>query len=303
MKFDHNSFFQILQRGISGNVSLPKWLSEHLDISESSAYRKISGERGLQLEEMLLLCASVPEAAMMAAELFPKHHLKVIQVYQFKDAHSFHRYLENTTQLIQKASKQSTMRFRYVARDIPFFYFLSHPITLRYKFRQWAALDPSPSLPELSDETHLLATQLWEHYLSLPSEELWLDRAFGAQYAQLKLEVESGQLRSEWAQCIAQHFEWLEGEQKEWKNKLQKTKGGECLIARFEAMHLNNGALLETSDQALLLGAINGAHYLHSSNPGLIQGFRRQWLQQLKLRAAENRLMIERCLGGKEEKH
>ena len=277
-EFDHKGFFAMLERQLPPGDSLPKWLSTHLNLSESGAYRKINGNRGLQLDELLLICAQLPEAALYAVELFPKQNLKVIQLQQFHNQCTFKAYLSNILHLFTEATKADDFRFRYVARDLPLFYFLSNPLTLQYKYNQWLG---NKQTETLDTETLALANKLWKLYLSFPSEEIWLNNAFAAQYQQLFYEHETDFLKPHEGEMLKASLELLFEQNRKWRIQNKKDDSGQLKAYVCNALHLNNGALLHSRGKSIYLGSISGAFYFHSGNPGLIEYFNQQWQRHI----------------------
>lgn len=264
----------MLERQLPPGESLPKWLATNLNLSDSNAYRRINGERPLQLDELLFICAKIPEIALYAAELFPKHNLKVIQLQQFHNQQSFKTYLTTILNLFKEAKKAEDFRFRYVARDLPLFYFLSNPITLQFKYNQWVG---NKQAETLDTETLALANQLWQLYLSMPSEEIWLSTAFQAQYLQLFYEQETDGLQSHQADMLKVSLKQLYQNSKKWRLQNQKENGGPLSAYICHSLHMNNGALLHSRGKNIYLGSISGVFYFHSANPRLLDHFNQQW--------------------------
>ena len=273
-EFDHKGFFAMLERQLPPGDSLPKWLSTHLKLSDSNVYRRIKGDSALQLDELLTICAKLPEAALYVAELIPNHNLSVVQLQSFDNQTSFKNYLRNIIKLFNTAKKANNFRFRYVARDLPLFYFFSNPATLQYKFNQWTG----QSNPEtLDDETNTLAQDLWQLYLNVPSEEIWYSYAFQAQSDQLQLDLKNELLWPQQEAVLKRYFKILEDQQIEWGQFTFKAKGGSLSLQICNAMHMNNGALIEFGNQKVFLSSIMGVHYFHSTKPELINTFNQQW--------------------------
>lgn len=299
MEFHYQSFFDLLQDCVGENVSLGMWMSEATGASESNAYRKITGERKLSVNELLKICAAEPSIAIKAAELFRHHQLKVVQLQGFQDAAGFHEYLLAIDDLLQKALETEEIRFRYFARDLPLFYFLGDADLLRHKFQLWLGGKHQDSL---ESKTIDLGKKLFHQYTQLPTEEIWHKDAFDAQYLQLENLQEYEGMDTHLAQQMQSYLEWLQKQQGLWKSRGAKSGGGELLMTESSSMLPNNGALVKIGKEQRFLGGINNVHYFYSENPSLILQFDVQWDQHLRWSKDTPPEMVYRQLRAKELK-
>jgi hypothetical protein len=233
--------------------------------------------------------------AILAAELFPSHQLKVVQLRCFDNAESFHQYLLSVEKILQRAEDHKDFRFRYIARDLPLFYFLGDSTTLKHKFRLWSG-QAAHQMEMLSSESLTLSKMLFKRYLQLPTEELWFEGAFTSQYQQLDALELNEEIDPAEANDIRAYIKWIEKQQLQWRKRERKSEGGELLLANNPMLHSNNGALLQCGDQEQLFGGIMNAHYFYSHNPELISQFNAQWKQLLKWSKEPPQRMLHRQL-------
>lgn len=300
MKFYSKGFFKALDACLDGRYNLSKWVAETLNCSESNAWRKIKGERNLSIDELLQLIASKDTLAIKAAELYTKDNLKVVQIRGFSNVESFHAYLQTILQMLNEASKQSDFRFRYMARDLPLFYFLGAPEVLRFKFHLWA---PGSQLHHeiLPASTLSLAHDLYQCYLSINTEEIWYQQAFAHQYDQLHHLQALGVLHAHQVETLTACFQQMEGQLQVAQKRGVKAKGGELLAAFCPMALYNNAALLYCKGQEQLMGSTMNTQYYYSFSPSLIEPFNRLWTQHLNYCHEAPRAMHYRDMRYQEE--
>lgn len=280
MKFDHAGFFKLLESCLKGRYTMSKWVAEVLRCSETNAWRKITGNRTLQIHELLRLIASRSDLAIKAGDLYPKDNLKVVQIRGFSNVEDFHTYLKTILEMLNEASKYADFRFRYMARDLPLFYFLGEPELLKFKFYLWAprARQNHEIIPS---STLSLAKDLYQCYLSINTEEIWYQQAFQHQYQQLQHLQSLGQLHEQHALTLTQCFKKIEEQLQIAQKRGVKTKGGELLAAYCPMALFNNSAVLYSDGQEQLMGSTINTQYYYSYSASLIQHFNDFWTQHL----------------------
>lgn len=293
IKFDQVGFFQVISQILPPHMRLAKWVQEALEISTSTAYARIDGGRAMDLNELLTLCGADERVGMRTAEMFVKHNLKVVQLEQFRNEAEFARYLRRMHALFNKALTQENFRLRYVARDLPIFFFFSDPLLLRMKFKQWTG-GGGTILPLLSAEVQQAALALFQQYLQMPTEELWHGDAFASQVRQVHIQIDRGLLNAADGALVLAHLQALEAKQAVWTQRQCKPEGGALLLTRVEELPMTNGALLEYGNIAQVLGSVLNAHYYKTENPGVISSFRQQWKQYLQWAPQAPLAMLQR---------
>lgn len=281
MQFDQKAFFKVIQELLHSNIRLAKWVEANLNTSTSGAYAKINGKRPIGIPELLALCGADARVGMWTAELFGKHNLKVVQLEQFRNEADFARYLDRMNRNFQTAMAHDNFRLRYVARDLPIFFFFSHPVLLRIKFKQWTG-DQAKQLPLLEAPLIKAAEALYQRYLQMPTEELWHSDAFASQFRQLQRMCELDQITEADYQSAYSHLESLEKKQVVWKERRTKSEGGSLLLCEVDDLPMANGALMEFDKYAQVMGSVLNAHYYICENPSVIEHFRCQWKQYVQ---------------------
>ena len=177
--------------------------------------------------------------------------------------------------------EHENFRLRYVARDLPIFFFFSHPVLLRIKFKQWSG-GQGQGLPLLDAPVQKAAAALYQRYLQMPTEELWHKEAFASQIRQLHRQHALEQISEADFRIALEHLQLLEKKQSIWKQKRLKPEGGQLLITEVDELPMANGALLEYDKYAQVMGSVLNAHYYICENPSVIEHFRCQWKQYVQ---------------------
>jgi hypothetical protein len=280
MEFAIHSFFKTLKSILGPNINMTQWVADVLECTENTAWRRINDKRKLTVTEMLKLIEAEPQLGIKAAELFRRHDLNVVQVRGFHHADSFYQYLSTIKSLLENASKYADFRMRYMARDLPLFYFLGNENALRHKFRLWTG-DDKGNAEMLTLDTYKVASDLYELYLSLPTEEIWYDRAFEHQYRQLTHLVKKNFMNADDAMEIMDYFQSQEQNLQMALRSGKKSGGGELLAAQCPMALNNNGALLAADGKEQLLGSIMSAQYFYARTPALVDQFNGLWTKHL----------------------
>ncbi|MCX6245312.1 MAG: hypothetical protein NTU98_11480 [Bacteroidetes bacterium] len=173
--------FNKIKTTLPSNLSLVDVMSDLLQVSSDSAYRRIRGETPLTLDEIILICnhfkVSFDALTSLQAGTVNFSYNKVE-----KEA-DFIRYLTEIRDEMTRISRASEKSITYTAVDIPIFHYFRFPEYFYFKMFYWlrsVAYDPdyltkkyrvSDVLPEVVD----LCKQLSDLYAIVPSTEVWSD--------------------------------------------------------------------------------------------------------------------------------
>jgi hypothetical protein len=174
----HN-FFESIKNSLPRNLSLADVLSEVLDISTDSAYRRIRGEKMLTIEEIQLLCnhfrISVDEALSLQtnATSFSGHFLDI-------NIFSLDKYLQDMLEQVTYIHNLHNRELIYFCKDVPIFQYFMFPELAAFKFYVWMKTllpgRPVNGQPDSIDNimTLLLAysKKLADLYVQIPGVEI-----------------------------------------------------------------------------------------------------------------------------------
>jgi len=172
--------FQRIKELLSPDISMVDTISEILNVSSDSAYRRIRGETPLVLEEAKQLC--------------DKFHLSLDELlgiksgftlFQTERVHyknfSFEKYLRSILEQMQQLNGYMTKEIIYLSKDLPFFHnFSNEPLFAFHYFFWMKSIVRHPDFQEgrftldcLTPEIKQLGTSLLQAYNSIPSTEIW----------------------------------------------------------------------------------------------------------------------------------
>jgi len=171
-------FVKLIKDALPSHVSLADELSELLNISSDSAYRRIRGDTLFLLDEIILLgnkfnisIDSLSEKDdFVSFRYLPMDHKHVTMEKLFKII------LDD----LDQASKVTEAELFYLARDMPIFHLLHLPGICSFKIYFWQKMhgDPNMKLPKYNPDgidrnLVLMGRKIWDEFIKFPSTEIW----------------------------------------------------------------------------------------------------------------------------------
>jgi plasmid maintenance system antidote protein VapI len=178
-------FFQQIRNQVPDNLSFVHEVADVLGISYDSAYRRIRGEKELNLDEML--------------KLGTRFGVSIDSVFNLKGNNVVFRHhgLQSTTEKISEwlpliyhdflqATKAQSIDIIYAAKDPPIYQYFQFPEIAAFKFFFWRKTlfeDPEHEgklfrLDETDSEDILTGDKLLEAAIKLPTTEIWNEDTF-----------------------------------------------------------------------------------------------------------------------------
>jgi hypothetical protein len=178
--------------------SLVDTISDILNISNDSAYRRIRGEKTLNIDEFILLCKRY---SLSADELFQIDNNQVCFNYfklHEKDF-SFESYLETIYIDLKNLLRQGNPQLYLIFNEINIFQILQFPTIAAFKFFFWSksnlafpGYDESVfSLDHISNSIQKLCKDIVELYIQVPSIELISTEFLSSMIKQLEFYYEA----------------------------------------------------------------------------------------------------------------
>lgn len=192
-------FLQGIEDVIPTNSSLVSELTDVLEISTDSAYRRMRGETQLTLDEIIKLC----DHYQISFDTFSKVKSGMV-TFNFaaidSSAESFAEYLAKQLEDIKIIASAKESKIIYACQDIPVFYHYNYPVLASFKIFYW--MRTILNLPDLnklkfdadSQFTELLETgkQIFDSYMKVPSVEVWTDTTIQSTLKQIAFYWDSG---------------------------------------------------------------------------------------------------------------
>ncbi len=192
-------FMQQLKDNLPPNISLVDQLSDLLNISTDSAYRRIRNETQLTLEETQLLCSEFGlslDALLNQVSHNITFHYEAIDEHQF----NFKNYLETILADLEKISTFEEKEVIYIANDIPLFHLLQVPEIAAFKFFFWkktilnfeSAEGVSFGFDQRDEAIDELSRKIRSLYVKIPSIEVINAETIDSTLKQIEYYWESG---------------------------------------------------------------------------------------------------------------
>ncbi len=191
---------QKLKQALPPNMSLVDVLSDLLEVSTDSAYRRIRGETALSIEEIAAMCKHFK----LSFDAFINSNESGMVTFSYKqlnnDIHSYKKYLQNISNDLTRIASFPEKQIIYAAEDVPLFHHFAFHNLSAFKIFYWnksilnvpelenKKYDISLIDPELTD----IAKTVIERYSVIPSIEIWSDDTVNSTIKQIEFYWDAG---------------------------------------------------------------------------------------------------------------
>lgn len=254
--------FQRIKALLPPNQTIVDAISELLNISTDSAYRRIRGETLLVLDEVSILCNHFSFSMDQLLNL--KTNSVLFQNIRVDtNNYSYEQYLQELVQLMQQADNFLNKEIIYLTKDIPIFHnFYFSPLA---EFRYYFWMKYILRHPDFSDKhfqfdclpptIEVLSKELIKLYTKIPSVEIWNTECVNSTISQIEFCKDSGHfLRAsdikkiyEALEMTILHLQWQA------ENGYKFLPGEEEQIKRVEINFFYNRVIL--GDNTILVSA------------------------------------------------
>ena len=198
-----SDFLRKIEDIIPSNTTLVSELSEILEVSHDSAYRRLRGSTQLTISEVSALCKHYN----ISFDVFNDEDLDNVTFSMLKMDYSmdkFETYLSimlKDLNLIKNAKKNKII---YACEDIPIFYNYKYPTLGAYKIFYWMeAILNTDNLGSkkfnkeiISDKLLKIGKEIYDAYIETPSIEIWTETTYLSVLKQIDFFWESGKFES-----------------------------------------------------------------------------------------------------------
>lgn len=172
--------FQRIKELLPADISLVDSISEILNLSSDSAYRRIRGETPLVLDEAKLLCDHFKLSLDQLLGIRSGFALFQTERLHYKNF-SFENYLGGILTQLQQLQGFVKKEIIYLSKDLPFFHnFLYEPLFAFHYFFWMKSILRHPDFEErdfspdcLTPEINKLGAEILRSYKAIPSTEIW----------------------------------------------------------------------------------------------------------------------------------
>ncbi|MDN5212573.1 hypothetical protein QQ020_10975 [Fulvivirgaceae bacterium BMA12] len=280
-------FFELIKHKIPSHQSLVDQVAEVLCVSNDSAYRRIRGEKILDLNEAAKLCDTY-QLSMDA--IFNLSSNGVHFQYNSVDHDNFHyydylQYVQSQLDLINKFERKELF---FAAKDIPFFHYFQFPELTYFKSYFWMKMileypeydDKQFLLADAPDEIIAPAKNIWTSYMKTPSVEIWSNETINITLRQIEYCWECGFFKSEeealllceLMKTMLKHIQTQAGLGNKFHFESNATKEGGAFNLYYNEVTISDNTIFFKMDgQELAFISHNLFNILSTGNPNFCQ--------------------------------
>lgn len=274
--------FETIFGATKGKRKITQELMDVLGCSRASLYRKRTGTTPLTTDELIRL-ANHFSISLDALRTQPDENALVVVCSTLPPIQGYgdiEFYLSNTRKNLEQAIAVPGAQLFFVAKEVPLYRYMNYPTLSAFRFYLWNheharrndRFDPSETPTELIQG----GKELYELSTKIQTNEFWTLQSFDNLIQQIDYSRNRGlasvrvvtQLKEELNSVLDDIIDNL---------KSQRTKGGmPYQLTLCNYLTINDGALLEiTENHSVVLFSYSSINYLKSSNPNLVDAFKR----------------------------
>lgn len=192
-------FFQRIRSILPSHLSLVDEITEILNISDDSAYRRIRCEKQLSIDEFYLLCKHFN---ISSDEILSRRSDKICFRSYLLDEKEFRfeQYLEAILRDIKSLSEQKNPQIIFVLNELNLFQMMQVPEVAAFKFFFWSKSilsfsdykDQLFTANRLDDKLRKLSMEILNYYVKIPTIELMTEEALSSMMKQICFYHEAG---------------------------------------------------------------------------------------------------------------
>ena len=196
--------FQRIREKLAPSASLVDVVSDLLNVSNDSAYRRIRGETPLILEEASILCQHF--SLSLDTLLSISTNTVAFTPIQLNNAqYSFEQYLKDILRSFKHIDSHGQKSITYLTKDVPLFYhFMLRPLfAFRYFFWMKSILQHPDfiglkfSMDYLPSHVERLGEEILKYYNQIPTTEIWNTECVNSVIGQIEYYREAGYFNSD----------------------------------------------------------------------------------------------------------
>lgn len=176
------SFFKKVKEQLPPHVSLPDVVSDYLNISNDSAYRRIRGEKAMTLDEIEIL---VSKTNISLDQFFKvnnsSNEIRFTGKLIDREVFDFDDYLLGITKQLQLFDAASEKEMFLFNKDIPIFLHFMFPELATFKCYFWSRYNLNNSkfnkgqflIEDYIKSFNSIGKKIADLYIKIPSTEIW----------------------------------------------------------------------------------------------------------------------------------
>ena len=198
-------FFQHLKAQLPPHIAIVDEVADLLGISNDSAYRRIRGEKPIDLEETYKLCShfkiSMDQLLHLQSDAFIFNGI----LQSASDNNNFEKWLENFHRQFEFVNSFDKKHLNYLMKDIPPFVHFQVPELASFKFFFWMksilhyedlkGVKFSFNDPRYA-KFHPVSKKIIQIYSQIPTTEIWNIESINSSLRQIEFYREAGSFTS-----------------------------------------------------------------------------------------------------------
>lgn len=207
-------FIEKLKEILPAEKNLAGLLSEVLNISTDSVYRRLRCETPFSMDDYILLCEHLKISSDLSGGERTTQALFNFTLFE-NDETRVDKYLANLANTLQQIELTSDKRVYYATEDIPLFYYFIFPELTAFKIFFWKKSIISDNyntntyfnVKGETPETIAHCREIFDRYCRVPSIEIYPERTLDSTVRQLEYYWESDMLATEDAKLLLDQLE------------------------------------------------------------------------------------------------
>ena len=198
-----SALFDKIKLKIGPEENLVDLVSELLNVSDDSAYRRIRGDKLLHIHNLQLLAA---EFKLSLDEILMDNSQGIFFEHQSirKMKLDFNSYFHDMAKTMERLQHAPGCKMVYAAMDVPIFHYFNFPEIILFKTYFWRKTiweDPKLEGTEFKLESLMKqhgdtlkedGKQILDAYIDIPSVEIWHDWTIESTLRQIEFSMDSG---------------------------------------------------------------------------------------------------------------
>lgn len=266
------AFFERLKNALPPNVNLALELSEILDLSIDSIYRRFRGESALGYAELLKIQNKLN---LKQSVLFPIDSIDEINFVYSRPAYGddISPFLEEISDQMSLAHRRSQLHVSLTSDDLPFFMHFLTPGLLQFKLKLFSnsAFRDDGNQEGPSEELQQIFDTILKRWLEADSDEVWGSRPLDSTLKQIEYSVGNRIISKNYAAFLFDEMEVLIDIINEWSSTGRKNAGdkpgGKIKLYHSELNVGEMNLLLKFGEEVSAYKSSYGYGYLKTENP------------------------------------
>jgi hypothetical protein len=189
-------FFNKIRSALPDYQNFAQSIAEALDVSINEAYKKIRGDSGINLQQLIKLSDTFKIPFTYKPDQLPTVTFDYLSID--KETPNMLAYLKDLLANLKLIQRSKTKHLTITTDDIPVFHFFKYPELTAFKLFFWADtlnnMEFKFDISLISEEIISVSQELNQIYLEIPSTEIWAKDTVYGTIEQIRYAFEAGHI-------------------------------------------------------------------------------------------------------------